>query len=52
MCLEKTALHGEDIQELKRLIEAGTYASGSGTVSTATVIPAYLRYLKETLCRT
>ncbi len=47
MCLEKTALHGEDIQELRRLIEAGTYASGSGTVSTATVIPAYLRYLKE-----
>ena len=47
MCLEKTALHGEDIQELKRLIEAGTYASGPGTVSTASVIPAYLRYLKE-----
>ena len=47
MCLEKTALHGEDIQELRRLIEAGTYASGSGTVSTASVIPPYLRYLKE-----
>lgn len=47
MCLEKTALHGEDIQELRRLIEAGTYESGSGTVSTATVIPSYLRYLKE-----
>ena len=47
MCLEKTALHGEDIQELKNLIETGAFASGSGTVSTATVIPAYLRYLKE-----
>ena len=47
MCLEKTALHGEDIQELRRLIEAGTYESGSGTVSTASVIPSYLRYLKE-----
>ncbi len=47
MCLEKTALHGEEIQALERLIEAGTYASGSGTVSTATVIPAYLRHLKE-----
>ena len=47
MCLEKTALHGEEIQELKRLMEAGTYEAGSGTVSTATVIPAYLRYLKE-----
>ena len=47
MCLEKTALHGKDIQALERLLESGTYASGSGTVSTATVIPAYLRYLKE-----
>ena len=47
MCVDKMALHGEDIQELKRLIEAGAYASGAGTVSTASVIPAYLRYLKE-----
>ena len=47
MCLGKAALYGEDIQELKRLIETGSYASGSGTVSTASVIPPYLRYLKE-----
>ena len=47
MCLDKAALYGEDIQELKRLIETGSYASGSGTVSTASVIPPYLRYLKE-----
>ena len=47
MCLDKAALYGEDIQELKRLVETGTHASGSGTVSTASVIPPYLRYLKE-----
>ncbi len=47
MCLDKMALHGEDIQELKRLIEIGAYTSGSGTVSRASVIPSYLRYLKE-----
>ncbi len=47
MCLEKTALYGQDIQELKRLIETGSYASGSGTVSTASLIPSYLRYFKE-----
>ena len=47
MCLGKMALHGEDIQELRRLTETGAYVSGSGTVSTATVIPPYLRYLKE-----
>ena len=47
LCLGKTALHGEDVQELRRLIEARVFASGPGTVSTATVIPSYLRYLKE-----
>ncbi len=47
LCLGKMALHGDDVQELRRLIEAGAYVSGSGTVSTATVIPPYLRYLKE-----
>ena len=47
MCLDKMALYGEDIQELKRLTETGAYASGAGTVSTATVIPPYLRYLKD-----
>ena len=47
ICLEKTALHGQDIQELKRLIETGSYASGSGTVSTASLISSYLRYFKE-----
>ena len=35
MCIEKMGLYGEDIQELRRLIETGASASGSGTVSTA-----------------
>lgn len=47
MCLDKMALYGEDIQDLKRLIETEAYVSGTGTVSTASVIPPYLRYLKE-----
>ncbi len=47
MCLGKMALHGDDVQELRRLIEAGAYVSGSGAVSAATVIPAYLWYLKK-----
>ncbi len=47
MCIEKVALYGEEIQELDRLIDTEAYASGSGTVSTALVIPSYLRYLKE-----
>ncbi len=47
MCVGKMALYGEEIQELKRLIDAETYASGSGTVSTASVVPSYLRYLNE-----
>ena len=47
MCLDTMALHGEDIQTLKNLTTSESYASGSGTVSTAAVIPAYLRYLEK-----
>ena len=47
MCIEKMGLYGEDIQELRRLIETGASASGSGTVSTAQVLAPYLRYLKQ-----
>ncbi|MEE9203560.1 MAG: phosphomannomutase/phosphoglucomutase [Nitrospirales bacterium] len=46
LCLGKEALHGEEIQQIGRLIEAGRFASGSGTVSVRPLIPEYLAYLK------
>lgn len=46
LCVGKEALHGEAIQHIGKLIEAGRFSSGSGTVSTRPLIPDYLAYLK------
>ncbi|HEX3204574.1 MAG TPA: phosphomannomutase/phosphoglucomutase, partial [Nitrospiraceae bacterium] len=47
LCLGKEALHGEEIQHLRKVVEAGRFTSGSGTVATRPIIPDYLAYLKK-----
>ncbi len=47
MCVGRAAFYGQEIQELKRVIDAKAYASGAGTVSEASLAPRYLRYLKD-----
>lgn len=47
MCIGKEAIHGEDIQHLRTIVEGGTFRSGSGTVSERLIIPDYLAYLKQ-----
>ncbi|MGH7258048.1 MAG: phosphomannomutase/phosphoglucomutase [Nitrospiraceae bacterium] len=47
ICIGKEAIHGEEIQALRRVMEAGRFASGSGTLSNHTIIPQYLDYLKK-----
>ena len=47
ICIGKTAIHGEDIQQLRRAMEAGTFMSGTGRVSEHPIIPDYLSYLKK-----
>ncbi len=47
VCIGREALHGEDIQELRRVMEAGTFVSGVGTISNHPIIPDYLAYLKN-----
>jgi phosphomannomutase/phosphoglucomutase len=37
-----TALHGETIQEVRRLIEAGDFTSGHGHVQSLDIFPSYL----------
>ncbi|MGH7164562.1 MAG: phosphomannomutase, partial [Nitrospiraceae bacterium] len=41
LCVGKEALHGEAIQHIGKLIEAGRFSSGSGTVSARPLIPDY-----------
>jgi phosphomannomutase/phosphoglucomutase len=47
ICIGKTAIHGEDIQQLRQVMETGTFVSGAGRVSEHPIIPDYLSYLKK-----
>jgi len=47
LCVGKEALHGEDIQHLRGVMEAGRFSTGAGTVSLRPLIPEYLAYLKR-----
>ncbi|MGH7232844.1 MAG: phosphomannomutase/phosphoglucomutase [Nitrospiraceae bacterium] len=47
LCIGKEALHGEDIQHLRKIMEGGRFASGTGTVTHRPIIPDYLAYLKK-----
>ena len=47
LCLGKEALHGEDIQQLKKVMEAGKFSSGVGGVTEQPMLPEYLAYLKQ-----
>ncbi len=47
ICVGKTAIHGEEIQELRRVMEEGTFVSGSGHLSEHPIIPDYLAYIRK-----
>ena len=47
VCIGKEAIHGEAIQELRRVMEAGVFTSGRGTRIEHPIIPDYLEYLKK-----
>lgn len=47
LCIGREALYGEEIQRIGQVMEAGAFASGTGTVTTHAIIPDYLAYLKK-----
>lgn len=47
ICVGKEAIHGESIQELRRVMESGQFVSGQGTLSEHAIIPDYLAYIKK-----
>lgn len=47
LCVGKEALHGEEIQHVRKLMEAGRFSSGAGTVSSRPMLSDYLGYLKK-----
>lgn len=47
ICVGKTAIHGEEIQELRRVMEDGAFVSGQGHYSEHPIIPDYLAYIRQ-----
>jgi phosphomannomutase/phosphoglucomutase len=47
ICVGKTTLHGHEIQELKELIKAGSFASGKGSFREVDLKKDYCDHIKE-----
>ena len=47
ICLGQTTIFGEQIQEIRRIMEAKAYQSGTGKLVEQRIIPEYLKYLKS-----
>jgi phosphomannomutase/phosphoglucomutase len=47
LCIGKEALHGEEIQQLKKVMDSGKFSTGSGTVTERPLLGEYLTYLKQ-----
>ncbi len=47
VCVGQETIHGEEIQHLRKVMEAGKFVSGNGTLSSHPIIPDYLAYLKK-----
>ena len=47
ICVGKSTIHGDDIQELRAIIESGEVARGDGSEESYPIIPAYQGYLEE-----
>jgi phosphomannomutase/phosphoglucomutase len=49
LCSGYDTLFGEQIQKLRRIIEGGTFAEGSGTAETADVVTPYQEFIQENI---
>ncbi len=49
ICMGQTSIHGEDIQELRALMESGDYEEGTGTHQNRAIIRDYIEYIKSNL---
>lgn len=47
ICVGKSAIHGEEIQELRRVMEKGAFVSGKGHLAEHPIIPDYLACIKK-----
>jgi phosphomannomutase/phosphoglucomutase len=47
VCIGKETIHGEEIQHLRKVMEAGQFVFGKGTLSDHPIVPDYLAYIKK-----
>jgi phosphomannomutase/phosphoglucomutase len=47
VCIGRETIHGEEIQHLRKVMEAGQFVSGEGTLSEHPIVPDYLAYIKN-----
>ncbi|MFQ5455131.1 MAG: phosphomannomutase/phosphoglucomutase [Nitrospirota bacterium] len=47
LCVGKDTLYGEEIQELRRIIERNDFETGKGELTRLEIIPSYINCLKE-----
>lgn len=49
LCLNKSTLHGKQIQEIKEIALSGQFADGLGTVEEKNILPDYLDFVSENI---
>jgi phosphomannomutase/phosphoglucomutase len=49
ICLGKSTLHGEQIQEIKKIAASGEFSDGRGSVATKDILPDYLDFVSENI---
>ena len=47
ICLGRTTIFGDQIQEIKRIMEAKDYQNGTGKLIEQSIIPEYLKHIKS-----
>lgn len=47
ICIGREAIHGEEIQRLRRVMESGRFVEGRGQLSSREIIPDYLHHLAQ-----
>ena len=50
--IDKTTIYGEEIQTLRRVMEAGRFKQGKGKLTSKDVIPAYIETVRSKVCIT
>ncbi len=49
ICLSTSTLHGEQIQEIRKIAASGDFSDGQGVVETKDILPDYLDFVSENI---